>query len=55
MTRINLLAALLDRYGRRESVAEFRRRALQEAFWRVRRDVWDARESRLRAHWEGYG
>jgi hypothetical protein len=29
--------------------------ACREALRRVRRDVWDARESRLRAKWESYG
>lgn len=32
-----------------------RAHALREAFRKVRRDIWDARESRLRAKWEGYG
>lgn len=29
--------------------------ACREAFRKVRRDVWDDRESRLRATWESYG
>jgi hypothetical protein len=29
--------------------------ALSRAYRHVRRDVWDARESRLRAKWESYG
>lgn len=37
----------------RESVR--RECALRTAFIKVRRDVWDARESRLRAKWESYG
>ena len=32
-----------------------REAALREAFRRVRREVWTAREWRLVAKWEGYG
>lgn len=33
-----------------------RRTALLLAFWRIRREIWTAREAVLRgAQWEGYG
>ena len=41
--------AMLSRF------AEPRDRAFRAAFTSVRREVWDARESRLRATWESYG
>jgi len=46
---------LHDALRRAADQREARAGALREAFRAVRRDVWHARESRLRATWESYG